>query len=169
MISQIYVINGNPIALARPRLGHKKVWDCQTELKAVSAIELRYQHANQQMYYGPLHLNVTFYLPIPSSISKKKKSQLFGSPHIFRPDLSNLIKYIEDVATGIIYRDDSLIAKITSFKLYDNNPRTEFTIEILDSPEIKEIDKSTNNEMPRKDINYDQHKKFITKFANGFI
>ena len=49
-------------------------------------------------------------------------------PHYSRPDLSNLIKFIEDVATGILYKDDCIIAELVSYKHYDTNPRTEFMI-----------------------------------------
>lgn len=30
---------------------------------------------------------------------------------------------------GIIYREDCIVAKITARKIYDENPRTEFTFE----------------------------------------
>jgi Holliday junction resolvase RusA-like endonuclease len=48
--------------------------------------------------------------------------------HIARPDLSNLIKFIEDIAIGILYGDDSIIAEIYARKCYDATPRTEFEL-----------------------------------------
>ncbi len=49
--------------------------------------------------------HVTFVLPMPKSWSKKKKAIQNGKPHMSRPDLSNMLKAIEDA----IYQEDSVI------------------------------------------------------------
>ena len=49
--------------------------------------------------------HVTFILPMPRSWSKKKKATMDGKPHMSRPDLSNLLKALEDA----IYQEDSVI------------------------------------------------------------
>ncbi len=49
--------------------------------------------------------HVTFILPMPSSWSKKKMAFQNGKPHMSRPDLSNLLKALEDA----IYEEDSVI------------------------------------------------------------
>ena len=79
------------------------------------------------LYSGPLLLDVTFYFPMPVSLKKKWEAMLH-TPNFYRPDLSNLIKYIEDVCTGLIYEDDCLITEIRAKKLYSNIGRTEFTL-----------------------------------------
>jgi Holliday junction resolvase RusA-like endonuclease len=49
-----------------------------------------------------------------------------------KPDLcDNLCKGVCDALTGIVYRDDSLIAEVHSKKIYGINPRIEITIEEL--------------------------------------
>jgi len=48
---------------------------------------------------------IIFYLPMPKSWSKKKKAKMLGTPHQSRPDISNLLKALEDC----IYTDDSVI------------------------------------------------------------
>ena len=48
---------------------------------------------------------ITFVLPLPVSYSKKKQSSLVGQPHQIRPDLSNLLKALEDA----VYTEDSHI------------------------------------------------------------
>lgn len=58
---------------------------------------------------------------------------LMTAYHQYKPDLSNLLKWIEDCATGIIYRDDCIIASICAKKLYAESPRTEFTVEQLNT------------------------------------
>ena len=52
--------------------------------------------------------HVIFILPMPDSWSEKKKGQTNGIPHMQRPDLSNLLKALEDA----IYTEDSVIYDI---------------------------------------------------------
>lgn len=64
-----------------------------------------------------------------ASISAKRKNTLYNKPHIFKPDLDNLIKYICDICSNnVIYQDDCIIASITAKKVYSELPRTEFTL-----------------------------------------
>lgn len=49
--------------------------------------------------------HVTFVLPMPGSWSKKKRVVMDSKPHMVRPDLSNLLKALEDA----IYQEDSVI------------------------------------------------------------
>lgn len=124
-MSKVYILPGDPTPLARPRFGNKTVWDAQKGQKLVNGIGLREQHENVPLFEGALHLDITFYFPVPKVNRKHHK---VGAFHIFKPDLSNLIKYVEDVAVDILYKDDAIIAKITAQKLYAEHPRTEFTI-----------------------------------------
>lgn len=48
---------------------------------------------------------VTFCLPMPKSWSKKKRKEMNNQRHTSRPDLSNLLKALEDA----VYTDDSKI------------------------------------------------------------
>jgi Holliday junction resolvase RusA-like endonuclease len=126
-----YTLKGKPVPLKRPRFSSvstHKAYDPQTRLKEDSRIELRLQHGYTRLLTNPLRLNITFFMPIPSSISKKKQKELDKTPHFKRPDLSNFIKYVEDVAQGIIFKDDSCITTINAKKVYSTNPRTEFTL-----------------------------------------
>lgn len=126
-----YVIYGDPVALARARFGQKKVWDSQKSLKLVAGIDLRAQHGDLPLYEGPLHMDVVFIMPLPSKLNADKRRQKEGTWHLFRPDLSNLVKYIEDVGTGILYGDDCIIASIACKKVYGTQARTEFTLSKL--------------------------------------
>jgi Holliday junction resolvase RusA-like endonuclease len=62
-------------------------------------------------------------MPISKTNKKKIKPQ---THHATIPDLSNMIKWVEDICVGIVYKDDAIISSITSKKMYDENPRTEF-------------------------------------------
>lgn len=126
MNSTVYVIVGDPIPLARARHIHNRVYDSQKALKLINGITLRAQHNDRPLLSGPLHLNVQFYMPIAATSRKK------AFYHVFKPDLDNLIKWICDISNSILFNDDCIVAKITATKMYDKNPRTEFTLEVLE-------------------------------------
>lgn len=124
-----YIIPGDPIALARCRFGNDRVWDSQKQLKTYWGIHLHNQHFRRPFYQGPLHIDVIFYMRIPRNPKKNQKPYCW---HTKTPDLSNLIKFIEDVGTGILYHDDRIIASMHARKQYDDNERTELIITELE-------------------------------------
>jgi len=122
-----YVIPGNPIALSRPRFGTRKVYDSQKNEKLITSISLRNQHGDNPLETGCVLLNVTFYMPVAPSRAKFRDS-LMGTYHYYTPDISNLIKYVEDCANGIIFKDDSQIVIVLAKKIYGDPARTEFSV-----------------------------------------
>lgn len=128
LVSRKYVLSREPKPLARPRFFEKRVYDSQQSLKLLLGVELGNQHEDLPPFEGILHFDIDFYLPLPMTKSTKFKLEK-QKYHIYKPDLSNLIKLIEDVCvdTGII-KDDSQIASIYSRKFYGDPSRTEFVI-----------------------------------------
>lgn len=127
-----YVLLGNPVPLARPRFSQGHVWDSQKQHKQKALLDLQKQHGELALFAGPLSLEITFYLKMPQRSTQRLREKMVNEHHITRPDLSNLIKYVEDVCTGIVYSDDCLITEIVATKCYDFEPRTEFTIRMLE-------------------------------------
>jgi len=126
---QVYTVPGDPIALARHRHSGNHIYDAQKLDKLNVGLLLGHQHGSRPLFKGALCVNFVFYLPIPKS--SKKNGVLQGRYHIYRPDISNLIKFYEDVSNKILFDDDCLIAVISAKKVYDDDPRTEFTIREL--------------------------------------
>jgi Holliday junction resolvase RusA-like endonuclease len=128
VVSKKYVLHQEPKPLARPRFSEKRVYDSQQKLKLLMGVELLGQHENLPPFEGILHFDIDFYFPYP--ITKQTKERLEKQRfHVFRPDLSNLIKMIEDVCVDArIIKDDCFISSIFSRKLYDTVARTEFII-----------------------------------------
>jgi Holliday junction resolvase RusA-like endonuclease len=120
-----YIFPGDPVSLSRPRFGNGRVYHLQADLKRRYSIDLQRQHGDMELYTGPLNLMVEFYFPIP------KRSKYAKVWHVFKPDITNCIKWVEDVANGIIYHDDCLIAAVQATKKYDKVARTEFEITCL--------------------------------------
>lgn len=74
----------------------------------------------------PVELSMSFYMPIPSSISAKKKQEL--KHHIKKPDIDNLQKFCLDCLNGVLFRDDRQVYKIEAVKLYSEDPRTQIEV-----------------------------------------
>lgn len=69
-------------------------------------LRLKYPHAL------PKQIMLVFYLPMPSSWSKKKKERNKDQPHEQRPDLDNLIKAVLDA----LCVEDSYIYELHAYK-----------------------------------------------------
>jgi Holliday junction resolvase RusA-like endonuclease len=123
-----YVINGEPFACARPRFGDGRIYDSQRETKLLVGITLESQHNEEPLFQGPLNLNISFYLPIFSA----KKIKLNQQPHTQLPIITNLVKYIEEIARGIIFDQECTIAALVARKYYSTNPRTEIIVSELE-------------------------------------
>jgi Holliday junction resolvase RusA-like endonuclease len=84
---------------------------------------------------GPLGASIVFYLPKPSSKSKKKKW-----PDT-KPDADKLLRAVLDGLEGIIYTNDSRICWWDKFgKIYDGkNPRVEITIREMSEDEAENV------------------------------
>lgn len=61
---------------------------------------------------GPMDLEVMFFFPQ----AKSPRSQ--RACHTVKPDLSKLVRGIEDAMTGVLYRDDAQIVRIAAVKVY---------------------------------------------------
>lgn len=125
-----YQVLGVPVPLARPRFSRNGIYDSQVSLKKefVSRIQ---EDLPSIPLEGPLSLEVTFYFAIPAFYGKVKRAEFQSAPCPKKPDLSNLIKFVEDSLNGILYKDDSQITSITASKLYADVPRTVITLSVL--------------------------------------
>lgn len=77
-----------------------------------------------------LDLRIDAYFPVPASMSKKKREQMYEG--IIRPakkpDADNIIKVVADSLNGIAYRDDAQIVECRLAKYYSDHPRLEIII-----------------------------------------
>ena len=117
-----FILDGNPIPLARHRHGNGRTWDSQKQAKVAIGLQLVNQFKHEPLT-GPLKLDVTFFLPPP-----QKNKKIINTYHHYRPDLDNLIKMICDSANKILYKDDSQISVLNAQKKYSLKPRTELAI-----------------------------------------
>lgn len=74
-----------------------------------------------------VELELKFFLPIPKNDSKTiKENKISGKirPTI-RPDLDNYVKFVMDSMHDVLYDDDKRVVKVTSEKIFSEEPRSE--------------------------------------------
>lgn len=83
-------------------------------------------HAPKDPLLGPIQLDLTFYLPIPSKTSKVTRQQMINGTRlpVTRPDIDNLAYVVTNALKSIVYDDDSQIVDLTLRKRYGEVPRT---------------------------------------------
>lgn len=131
-----YAVVGIPKPQARPRTfyGIKKgkafvnTYSPKTDwFHLVYTESLKQKNLLKNRFAGALELILIFCLPIPQSISKKKREELhFVSK---RPDLDNLAKAVMDAINNVgLWEDDSQVAHLDVRKIYSDEPRCLITI-----------------------------------------
>ncbi len=141
---------GDPIAKIRPkfkRIGNfVSTYDPQAKLKQGYSWQVKALYRDSPLTC-PIFLDVCFCMPIPKSTSGIKRRQMLAGliHHIKRPDLDNLIKFL-DYLNGIIFVDDSQIVELRAKKIYSSNPGTVIRIKTLD-----ELKSETNIEDNTRD------------------
>ena len=135
-----FTIPGEPCAQGRPRFstagGFVKAYDPakSKNYKAYIKLVATHEAKKQGWLYTelPLSMSVTAYMSIPKSKSKKFRPAALAHEErpTKKPDLSNIVKGVEDALNGLIYKDDSQIVKLSLEKYYDAEPRLEVVLEL---------------------------------------
>ena len=134
----IKVVLGEPKAQARHRSFQMKGTDFisnydPSKSKKGSFASVLQSEAPEEPLEGPLMLELNFFMGRPKSHygSGKNANVVKASApewHTGRPDIDNLVKFVQDALNKIYWRDDSLICQVSTKKLYSEKPRTEITI-----------------------------------------
>lgn len=96
----------------------------------------------------PVEMELDVFLPIPKSASRRRR-ELMATGAIrpaVRPDLSNVLKSVEDALNGVAYRDDSMIVHQVIKKQFAYSPRVELRLK----PFVPRV--ATENPDPRRKI-----------------
>lgn len=123
------VIYNEPIPQGRPRFARigKYVHAYDPEKSKKYKEQVRLWATQQlkkldgfQLFKNPIYVEITFYLPIPSYWSKKKRieaAQGITRP-AKKPDLDNLYKSLTDALNGLLWVDDAIITDAHIKKRY---------------------------------------------------
>lgn len=137
MNSVTFTVPGTPIAKGRAKFArrgafvtaytpeHTAKYENLVKLAAAAAM------AGTAPFTRPLSLLLQVYMPIPASWSKKRRDLaergIIGATN--KPDLSNILKALEDGMNGIVFTDDKLIVSGTFSKQYSSVPRVEVRVQ----------------------------------------
>lgn len=127
-------IKGNPIAKKRPRFARigkfVRTYDPQETEEGRFLFEVQKQWSRPPIEV-PIKVRCSFEMPIPKGTSGKKTKAMILEEikHIKKPDISNLIKFVEDCLNGVVWKDDSQIVYLAGGKFYSEEPKTLIMIE----------------------------------------
>lgn len=134
----IFTIPGEPTAQGRPRFsthgGFVKAYDPEKSRNYKAYVKLLVSEAMQNIGLTltelPLGVEIIADVGIPASKSKKFKEQALNGLQlpIKKPDVDNVAKIILDSISGIVYKDDKQIVKLTVSKKYSDTPKVEVKI-----------------------------------------
>jgi len=118
-------IYGKPIPWSSPFVGKNYTYSKHAPYKG--SVQWQMQ---QQFKYEPIEtpVKVEFifkFIP-PNNISKKRLPLYFNNSiqYTKTPDLTNLIKFIEDCGNSVLWKDDRLIYEHTAIKKYSQKEMT---------------------------------------------
>lgn len=103
------------------------------ELAEGQLISVLSNHRPEKPLTGPLYMKVIMFLPIPKAFSRIKttRAQSGKFQPDKKPDMSNLLKHLEDCMTKIgFWDDDAQLCAESIMKKYDDGkgPRWEITL-----------------------------------------
>lgn len=126
------IIPGNPVPWAAHQGYGNRAYNPRAKDRARIEREIRAQY-----FRTPLSCAVAvtyhFFMPIPTTESKKNKSLMASNAikHCKRPDVTNLIKFLEDCLKGLVIVDDNQVCEIMARKSYSELPRSLIQISLL--------------------------------------
>lgn len=90
----------------KPRMTRSDKWKQRPAVLRYRAFKDECRYRGVQL--DPARSDITFWIPMPASWSRKKRAAMDGQPHAQKPDLDNLLKALGDA----LYGDDSVIWQI---------------------------------------------------------
>lgn len=128
----IIIIPGNPLGKQRARtLKSGRSYTPEQTVNYENFVKLCYIEQKGE-FFGekPLRMEITAYYPIPKSARKKQLAKMLTGEirPTKKPDLTNVVKSIEDGLNFVAYKDDSQIVTLITIKNYGLEPRVELSI-----------------------------------------
>ena len=134
-----FTVPGTPVAKGRPRFVNRgrfvQAYTPDKTYNYEQLVKLAWMQAGCEKLNGPIIAQITAYMPIPKSESKKKKAAMEAGLILptSRLDLDNICKAILDALNKIAYDDDGQIVELHARKLYSDTPRAEITLQEVDN------------------------------------
>jgi len=131
-----FTIVGEPHGKGRPRFtvrhGFSMAYtDEKTRTAESNFLAQALPYKPEKPLENPLKMKIKAFCSIPTTYSKKKRLKCLCAMlrPAKKPDLSNILKIIEDSLNTVFFQDDKQIVSLEMEKYYDEVPRTEIEIE----------------------------------------
>ncbi len=134
-MSVAFFVPGIPVGKGRPRIttfGGKARAYTPAKTVAYESIVASIAYdamAGSALLEGPVGMVVTATFPIPASWTKARKQA--AQWHTARPDGDNIVKAAADALNGVVWRDDSQVARCSFVKVYGDRPGLHVFVEVL--------------------------------------
>lgn len=137
MTALVFSMAGSPRGQGRPRATARggfatiykddKSRKYELSVARVAAVAM----AGRAPLEGPLSVSLRFRMPIPASAPKRTKAAMAAGEiaPTTKPDLSNLMKAIEDGMNRVVFSDDSQIVRSFVTKVYSDRPGVDVRVE----------------------------------------
>lgn len=142
-----FIVPGVAVPKARPRVtrrnGKAMTYTPEKTVSFENLVSWTAQQAMKEygcdLNSGPLRAEIGIALPVPSSWGKKvTEAALNGSvAPTKKPDMDNILKALFDAMNGIVFKDDSQVVEILSWKFYAATPETRISIVSTDQEAAK--------------------------------
>lgn len=118
------IVPGSPVA--KPRQTRSDKWKERPCVVRYREWADRAREAAGAIPVAARRAEIIIYLPLPLSLSSKKRAAMAGTPHTVKPDIDNLIKSSLD---ALLKRDQG-IHEISAKKFWEDadGPRVEITL-----------------------------------------
>ncbi len=82
-------------------------------------------YAPSDPWFGPVSLDITFFMSVPASSSKSRRADMLSHKvvPVVRPDIDNLAYVVTNSMKNLFYRDDSQIVDLNLHKRYCEVPK----------------------------------------------
>lgn len=117
-----------PVPWKRPASVKTWRYDSQKKEKKLYQDIFRKAHPDHKPYTCALKVIFEFWFKVPKYIEKKNPLLYHGEYYDNKPDLSNLIKLVEDAYNGMIWQDDKSIVSLEACKIYEEEEATFVTV-----------------------------------------
>lgn len=132
-----FFVPGAPVGKGRPKVSSRggkfaRMYTPEKTASYESLIALAAQEAmaGNRLIAGPADVEISMFLPVPTSWSKKKQAAaLQGQVYpTKKPDADNVIKAIFDGINGVVWVDDVQACDIVVRKRYADKPGVEVSV-----------------------------------------
>ena len=118
----------SPAPASRPRVTRYGTYIAKTYAQYRKEMSKQIDDLSIKKFTNPIYVETTFYMPIPKSLSIKKRNLLDGTYCDIGGDMDNLLKALWDSLNGYAYVDDKQIVWSQEKKIYSFEPRIEIFI-----------------------------------------